>query len=76
MLLTGADWSILNTDPPVAVGAQQTFTFAGALGNVYGYYLTRETSGKIAWAERFSDGPYNVARSGDDIKVVPRLELT
>jgi hypothetical protein len=75
LTLVGADWTILDTDPPVAIGAQQVFTFTGALGNVYGYFLTRETSGKIAWAERFSDGPYSVARAGDDIKVIPRLEL-
>lgn len=71
--LTGATWTVTEGAPGNASYPQQTFTFTGALGNVYGYYLTRVTSGRIAWAERFSDGPYNVVNNGDTIKITPFL---
>ncbi len=71
--LTGASWVITEGAPSNAAYAQQTFTFSGALGNVYGYYLTRATSGVIAFAERFSDGPYNIANNGDQIKITPTI---
>lgn len=73
--LTGANWVITEGAPSDASYAQQTFTFTGALGNVYGYYLTRATSGRVAWAERFTDGPYNVVNNGDQIKITPRITL-
>lgn len=74
--LTGANWTITEGAPSDAAYAQQTFTFTGALGgggNVYGYYMTRTTSGRIALAERFSDGPYPIANNGDQIKITPKV---
>lgn len=73
--LTGSSWTITEGAPGNAAYAQQTFTFTGALGNVYGYYLTRATSGRIAWAEKFTDGPYNVTNNGDQIKITPQITL-
>lgn len=74
LTLAGASWSITEGAPSFASYAQQTFAFTGALGNVYGYYLTRATSGRVAWAERFTDAPYNIQNNGDSIKVTPRIE--
>lgn len=71
--LTGASWTVTPGAPSSAAYAQQTFTFTGALGNVYGYYLTRLTTGDLVYAERFSDGPYNIANNGDQIKVTPTI---
>jgi hypothetical protein len=73
--LTGANWTVTEGAPSHADYAQQTFTFTGALGNVYGYFITRTTSGRIAWAEKFSDGPYNIVNNGDQIKVTPILTI-
>lgn len=73
LTLTGANWTITEGAPSNAAYAQQTFTFTGALGNVYGYFMVRATSGRIAYAERFSDGPYNVTTNGDQIKVTPTI---
>lgn len=71
--LTGASWTISGTSPSQAAYAEQTFTSsAGSQNqNVYGYYIVQSTSGKLVWAERFSNGPYNIANSGDQIKVTP-----
>jgi hypothetical protein len=71
--LTGASWTVTAGAPTSATNAQQTFTFTGALGNVYGYYLTRTTTGDIAYAERFSDGPYAISNNGDQIKITPTI---
>lgn len=71
--MAGANWTITEGAPSSADFAQQDFTFTGALGNVYGYFLTRLTSGRIAWVERFSDGPYNIVNNGDQIKVTPKI---
>lgn len=71
--LTGASWTLTEGAPSNAAYAQQTFTFTGALGNVYGYFLKRATSGRIAYAERFSDGPYAISNNGDQIKITPAI---
>ena len=71
--LTPANWTITEGAPSNAAYPLQTFTSsaAQALQNVYGYYLTRVTSGRIAWAERFTDGPYPIANLNDAVKVTP-----
>jgi hypothetical protein len=77
LTLTGANWVVNEGAPSEASYAQQIFTSsAGAQSqNNYGYYLTRVTSGRIAWAERFSDGPYQIVNNGDQIKVTPKITL-
>lgn len=73
--LTGASWTITEGAPSYAQYAQQTFTFTGALGNVYGLFLIQTTSTILMWAERFTDGPYNIQNNGDQIKITPYIEL-
>lgn len=70
--LTPAGWTITPGAPSEAAFAEQTFTFTGALGNVYGYFVVETTSGKIKWAERFTDGPYPINNNGDQVKVTPK----
>ena len=36
----------------------------------------RATSGRIAYAERFSDGPYNIVNNGDQIKITTETGST
>jgi hypothetical protein len=69
--LAGGGWTISGTAPTQAAFAQQTYTFTGPLGNVYGYYVTRDSDAKLMYAERFSDGPYNIVNNGDTIKITP-----
>lgn len=71
--LTAASWVITEGAPSNAAYAQQTFTSSATQTAelIYGYYLTRVTSGRIAWAERFTDGPYSVSNNGDQVKVTP-----
>ena len=68
--LTGASWTVVAGS---ASYSQQTFTFTGALGDVYGYFLTRATTGDLIYAERFTGAPFNIAANGDQIKVTPAI---
>lgn len=71
--LTAGNWTVTEGAPTEAVYPEVTFTFTGALGNVYGYYITGATSGRIKWAERFTSAPFNIQNNGDQIKITPRI---
>ncbi len=71
--LTAANWTTTPGAPTNTAYAEQTFTFTGALGNVYGYYFTQVTSAKLVWAERFTSAPFNIANNGDQIKITPQI---
>lgn len=75
--MTGSSWTVTEGAPTNGAYAQQTFTASAGSQNqpIYGYYVTRTTSGRIAWAERFSDGPYTVNNNGDNIKITPQITL-
>lgn len=75
--LTPASWTVTEGDPGLAAYPQQAFTSSAdqAPESVYGYYLTRVTSGRIAWAERFPAGPYVMANNGDNVKVTLNFTL-
>lgn len=71
--LVAANWVYASGNPSSLSYAQQTFTSSAGAQNqaTYGYYLTQATSGKLVWAERFSDGPYTIVNNGDTIKITP-----
>jgi len=71
--LTGTSWTVTPGAPTSAAYAEQTFTFTGALGNVYGYFVVQASSGILMWAERFTGAPFNIANNGDQIKVTPTI---
>jgi len=76
--LTPASWSIVSGNPSQAEHTEIVWTFTGPLtapGDVYGYYVTRDTGGELLWAERFTNGPFNITTNGDEIKITPRLTL-
>ena len=74
MTLTGPSWTVTGGAPSQAAYAQQTTTFSGALtGNatIYGYFVTRATSGDLVLAETFTS--FTPAASGDQIKLTPQI---
>jgi hypothetical protein len=76
--LAGGSWSFTAGSPSHADFALQTWTFDGTGGStsVYGYYITKTTSGLLLLSERFTDGPYVVVNNGDQIKITPIETLT
>jgi hypothetical protein len=73
--LTPGSWSISPGNPTTSEHTQVTWTFTGSAGLVYGYFVVRRTGGELLWAERFTNGPYNITLADDKIKITPRLNL-
>lgn len=73
--LTPASWVMTPGDPSSAAYPQVTFAFTGAAGNVYGYYVTRATTGDLMFANRFSNAPINIANNGDEIRITLTITL-
>jgi len=73
--LTGGSWTVTSANPAVASYAQQTFTSSAnqSTQNIYGYFVIQTTSGKLMWAERFSDAPVPITNNGDNIKITPQV---
>lgn len=72
--LTGASWSVSGGSPGEATYAPQTWTFSGPLtGNavIYGYFVTRSTTGDLILAEAFA--PFTPGAAGDTLSVTPRI---
>jgi hypothetical protein len=73
--LVPGSWSIIAGSPSQAEHTEVTWVFTGAIGPVYGYYVTRAVGGELMWAERFTNGPFNINTNGDEIRITPRLTL-
>lgn len=73
--LTPANFVFTAGDPGSAAYPQVTFSFTGAAGNVYGYYVVGATSGNLAFANRFSNAPINIANNGDEIRITLTITL-
>lgn len=73
--LTPGNWSINPGNPTTSEHTQVSWTFTGSVGLIYGYYVVRRTGGELVWAERFTNGPYNIQQNGDIIRITPRLNL-
>ena len=71
--IASVSWNIVVGDPTTASYPEITFSFTGAAGNIYGYYVVQSTSGRLMWAERFTNGPFNIQNSGDEIRVTPQI---
>lgn len=68
------DFTIVEGAPSIATPAAKTFSFTGAAGYVYGYYVVGGTSGKVYWAERFP-ATFNAQSYGDHIVVTAPFGL-
>jgi hypothetical protein len=73
--LIADDWTVTSGAPTSASYPEVIFSFTGGVGNIYGYYIVRAVSGELLWAERFTNGPFNVQNNGDEIKVTPNITL-
>lgn len=72
--LTGSSWTVTGGAPSEASYAQQDYTFTGALTTnptVYGYFVTRATTGDLVLAEAFT--PFTPANNGDKVLLTPKI---
>jgi hypothetical protein len=73
--LTTSSFTFVEGDPSTAAYPQITYSFTGAAGNVYGYYVVQQVSGTLMFANRFSNAPINIANNGDEIRITLTLQL-
>lgn len=73
--LTPANFTFTPGDPSSAAYPQLTFTFSGAAGFIYGYYVTQATSGLLIFANRFTNAPIQIANAGDEIRITLSITL-
>jgi hypothetical protein len=69
-------WVVTSADPAcLATAPQVLWTIMGSLGPVHGYYFTQANSDTypMGCIERFSDGPYSMIRTGQQLSVTPVL---
>lgn len=71
---TGATWTITLGNPTSATYPQLSYNFTGPLNasaSVYGYFVTRASSGDLVLAETFSS--FTPTTNGDSIKLTPQI---
>lgn len=73
--LISSAWVVTPGNPASATHPLIAWVFTAAAGPVYGYYITRMSSGDLFWAERFNNGPYNIQNVNDEVRVTPKITL-
>lgn len=73
--LTPANFTFTAGDPSTAAYPQITFTFSGAAGFIYGYFVVQATSGSLIFANRFTNAPIQIANAGDEIRITASITL-
>lgn len=78
--LDGGAWMVNAGDdatPTIAVYPEYVFTSnANQLPEwIFGYFIVGADSGRIKWAERFTDGPYLIENLRDNVWVEPKITL-
>lgn len=71
-----SSWSVVASNAnglAQATYPQRSWTFTASIGNIHGYYFVGSTSGRLIYAEKFTDGPYSIVRSGDIINITPSI---
>lgn len=72
-------WSITAGSPSTGQYTLQQWTFTGvtnAPGTIYGYYVIRNSDGKLMWAERFPAAslPFSPV-AGSIIRIIPKFTV-
>ena len=73
--LTPGSFTFATGTPCTATYPQISFTFTGAAGYIYGYFVTQASSGNLVFANRFTNAPIQIANNGDQIRVTLTIQL-
>ena len=74
MVINPKDWK-LSKDGKIARADKKDFEFPRPMKKkIAGFYLTRPDEKPVLYLERFSDGPYDILRSGESVGVTVVLE--
>jgi hypothetical protein len=72
-----SQWTIVGGTPSLATATAKTWLFTSVIdapGSIYGYYITRDSDGKLLLAERFpaANVPFSPV-AGSKIVVLPKV---
>ncbi|MGH7605420.1 MAG: hypothetical protein ACRENK_15670 [Gemmatimonadaceae bacterium] len=73
--MRSAGWD-MSLAPSLASYGKQAWEFTGPAGVVRGYYVTRNSDGRLRWFDPLPGGPMNIANDGDQIAVSVELSLS
>jgi hypothetical protein len=73
--LTPNNFTFVEAIPTTATYPTITYTFTGAVGYIYGYFVTQASSGNLIFANRFTNAPIQIANDGDQIRVTLTIQL-
>jgi hypothetical protein len=73
--LIPGNFSFSEGDPTTATYPQITYTFTGAAGYIYGYYVVQTSSNILMFANRFTNAPIQISNNGDQIRVTLTIQL-
>ncbi len=72
--LRSTGWD-MSRAPALASYVKQVWQFSGPAGVVRGYYVTRNSDGRLRWFDPLPGGPMNIVNDGDQIGVSVELSL-
>jgi hypothetical protein len=73
--LVPGNFTFAEGDPTTATYPQITYTFTGAAGYIYGYFVVQQNSGILMFANRFTNAPIQISNNGDQIRVTLTIQL-
>lgn len=74
--LTGTAWTISTSLNVTTASFAEKITSYTTSESAQGYYVTAQTSPiTVLWAEKFTDGPFNLPSTGGAISITPKIVL-
>jgi phage terminase large subunit-like protein len=69
------NWKVLSGDKKtVAIAQWVEWVFEGGKEKVYGFFL-KDKDDDVLWKETFEDGPYEILRKGDKLRIRPKMSF-
>ena len=73
--LAEEDWKVLAEENKViAVGKWVEWEFEEGGADIYGF-IVKDGDGELLWAESYEDGPYQILRKGDKLRIRPKMSF-
>ena len=68
------DWQLLSDEDQSRVVAKKwvEFVFEEGEDNIFGHFLT-DAAGELIYVEMYPEGPFRVLRSGDTLRIRPKV---
>jgi hypothetical protein len=73
--LIPGNFTFAQGSPTTATYPQITYTFTGAAGYIYGYFVVQQSSNTLMFANRFTNAPIQISNNGDQIRVTLTIQL-